>query len=111
MHKASLISKRTIHLAQEPQIALLIAKNVYFLAKSLDFTDVFLKEETEILSERTNINGHEIKLVDGKKLPYKPIYGQNPLKLESLKTSIEINLASGFIQTSKSQTNAFIIFV
>ena len=111
MHKALLILKRTIPLAQEAQITLLIAKNVNFLAKNLDFTDVFLKKKTEILSEQTNINRHAIKLIDGKKLPHRPIYSQNLTKLESLKTSIKINLASGFIQSSKSQTNTFIIFV
>ncbi len=62
------------------------------------------------LLENTEMNEHAIKLIDGKQLPYGPIYTSSPVKLETLKAYIETYLKTGFIQTSKSPASAFIIF-
>ena len=51
-----------IHLAQEAQIALLVAKKVKILTKYSDFSDVFLKKKALILSEATKLNQYAIKL-------------------------------------------------
>ena len=52
----------TSDLAQEAQIALLLAKEVIVLKKYLDFANVFSKESTKVLFECTEINKHAIKL-------------------------------------------------
>ena len=41
------------------------------------------------LSENTGINKHAIKLVEGKQLPYGPIYDLGPVELETLKAYIK----------------------
>ena len=61
VHAASFISKMTIHLAWEAQIALLLAKKVTVLAEYIDFVDIFSKALAKVLSERTDINEHVIK--------------------------------------------------
>ena len=49
VHVAFLISKMLIHLAQEAQIALLIAKKITVTAEYTDFADVFLKKLAKVL--------------------------------------------------------------
>lgn len=60
--------------------------------------------------ENTDMNRHIIKLINRKKLLYKPIYDFNPVQLETLKTYIETYLKIGFIQPSKSFAGSLIIF-
>ena len=107
----SLRSKMTIHPARDAQIASLLAEEVTVPAKYSDFANVFLKESTEVLTERTEINEHAIEQENGKQPPYGPIYSLGPVELKTLKTYIEINLANGFIQPLKSLTGAPILFV
>lgn len=113
VHVASLglSSKISIHPAREPQIASLLAEEVTVLAKYLDFADVFFKETAAELPKRSAINEHLIDLEPGKKPPYGPIYSLGPVKLETLKTYIKINLTNGFIQPSKSSAGTPIFFV
>lgn len=43
------------------------------------------------------MNEHIIELIDGKQLPYEPIYILSLVELEILKTYIETYLKTGFI--------------
>lgn len=58
----------------------------------------------------TKINNHSIQLVDSKQSPYRLIYSLKPMKLETLKAYIEINLINRFIKLSKSPISATIFF-
>ena len=73
VYVAFFTSKMTIYLAREAQIALLLTKEINILEKYSNFADVFLKESAEVLSKRTRINKHAIKLQKGKQLFYSPI--------------------------------------
>ena len=81
------------------------------LAKYSDFTNVFLKESAEVLSERTRIKKHIIDLKDGKQQLYRPIDSLGSIELETPKTYIETNLANSYIWPSKSLAGALILFV
>ena len=107
----SLKSKMTIHLAQEAQIALLLAKKVTVLVKYSDFADIFWKKSAEVLPEYTRINKHVIKLENSKQPLYEPIYSLGPMVLKTPKTYIKIYLANSFIWSLKSPANAPILFV
>ena len=97
VYVASLTLKITIHLAREAQIVLFITEKVTVPAKYLDFADVFSKKLAEVLPERTDINKHAIKLVDGKQLSYRPIYNLGPVEFQTLKTYIKTNVTNDFI--------------
>ena len=62
------------------------------------------------LPKNTGINEHAIKLIEGKQLPYRPIYSLGLVELETLKAFIETHLTTGFIQLSKSPNGAPILF-
>ena len=76
-----------------------------------DFSNVFSSDSAAELPEYTRINNPLIDLLDDKQLLYGPIYNLGPVKLESLKTYIKANLASGYIRLSKSPAGASILFV
>ena len=81
------------------------------LAEYSNFSNIFSSDSTVELSEHTRINDHPIDLLDNKQPPYGPIYSLGLVELETLKTYIETNLASGFIRPSKSPAGAPILFV
>ena len=110
VHIASLTSKITIYLAWETQIVLLLAKRVTVLMEYADFVNVFLKELAEMLSKRTDINEHTIKLEESKQLPYRSIYSLGPIEFKTLKTYIKTHLVIDFIRPLKSPTGAPIFF-
>ena len=56
------------------------------------------------------MNEHAIELEKGKQPPFGAIYSLGPVELETLKTYIEINLANGFIRSSKFPAGAPILF-
>ena len=62
------------------------------------------------LLKNTRINEHTIELEKGKQPLFKSIYSLKSIELETLKTYIEINLANGFIQPSKSSARTLILF-
>ena len=101
----------SIHLAREAQIASLVAKEVKILTKYSDFAGVFSKEKTLILPEVTEWNQYVIKLQEGQQPLYGPIYSLGPVKLKTLKSYIETNLANDFIWPSKSPAGTPILFV
>ena len=75
-----------------------------------DYSNVFLAKYKAKLPENTRMNEHPIELEEGKQPLFGPIYSLGPVKLETLKTFIKINLANGFIRPSKSSAGASILF-
>ena len=90
---------------------MLITEKVTTPVEYLDYTDVFSKKSAKVLPECTKINKDIIKLVDSKQLPYMPIYNLELVKLKTLKTYIEINLANEFLWLLKFLAAAFILLV
>lgn len=84
---------------------------ITILSKYTDFAKVFSPDPVAKLPEYTGINNHAINLIDGKQPFYKLIYSPKLVESEILKTYIEINLANGFIRSSKSFTNTPIFFI
>ena len=107
-----LVMSFNVHLSQKPQISGLVAKKALtkIPTKYSDFADVFSHKLASELLEHTEINIHAIDLEEGKQPPYGPIYSLRPVKLETLKTYIEANLANGFIRPLKYPTGAPILF-
>ena len=56
------------------------------------------------------MNEHVIKLEEDKQQLFGPIYSLGPVKLKTLKTYMETNLANSFIWPFKSLAKAFILF-
>ena len=100
----------SIHLAKKAKITLLIVEEVKILIDYLDFSDVFLKKRALVLPKISDLNQHAIDLQKGEQLCYRPIYSLGSVKLETLKTYIETNLANSFIRPLKLLTNASILF-
>lgn len=59
--------------------------------------DIFSLEFIVKLSKYIGIKNYQIDLIDGPQSSYSSIYSLVPVKLETLKTYIEINLANNFI--------------
>lgn len=104
-------TKMTVHPSCEAQIASLNVEEVTVPPEYSDCVDVFSKDSAAELPEHTGINDYAIDLEKDKQLPYGPIYSLGLVGLETLKTYIEINLASGFISPFKSPAGAPILFV
>ncbi len=62
----------------------------------------------EIL-ENNGMNEHAIKLIEGKQLPYGPIYTLSTMELEILKAYIKTQLKTGFICPSISPIKVSIL--
>ena len=88
----------------------MLTEEVKILDRYLYFADVFLEDKVLVLLERIDLNKHAIKLEDGKQPPYGLIYSLGPVKLETLKTYIEIHFKTRFIWPSKSFASASIFF-
>ena len=80
------------------------------LAGYSDYSNVFSVENTAKLPENTGMNKHTIKLKEDKQPPFGPIYSLGLVKLETLKTYIETNLANSFIRPFKSPAETSILF-
>lgn len=89
---------------------MLLTKKVTISDKYSEFADVFSEQKALMLGKQIKLNEHIIELEDSKQPFYKPIYSLGSIKLETLKTYIEIYLKSGFIWPSKSLVGAFILF-
>ena len=103
--------KLTIHLAQKAQIILLLSKEITVLIKYSNFANLFSKKSVEMLLEQIGINEHAIKLEEDKQPLSRLIYNIRPIEFKTLRTYIEINLANGFIRSSKSLAGIPIVFV
>ena len=113
VHVAALAEPMTmpIHPSYQAQVAALMSEETGIPAKYSDFSDVCSSDTAAELPEHTGINDHPINLLDNKQPPYGPIYSLGPMKLETLKTYIKANLASGFIRPSKFPAGTLILFV
>ena len=100
----------SVHLDRKTQIASLLTKKVKISDKYPDFIDDFLEKIVLVLPERTKLNKHTMNLEKDKQPSYELIYSLELIKLETLKTYIEIHLKTGFIQPFKSSTSALILF-
>ena len=101
----------SVHLSWQAQISLLDIKKVTIPFKYTDYTNVFSLGSAAELPEHTGINDHSIDLIDDKQPLYSLTYSLGLLKLKTLKTYIETNLANAFIRPSKSPTGAPILFI
>lgn len=72
-------------------------KTITIFPKYADYTNIFLPDSATKLPKHTDINNDPINLVDNKQPFFSLIYNLGSVELEMLKTSIKINLASGFI--------------
>ena len=101
-----------IYLSRKSQIVGLIAKKAFtkVSVEYTNFVNIFFPDLMSELLEHTRINDYAIKLVDGQQPSYRPIYSLRLVKLKTLKTYIETNLANGFIKPSKSPANTLIFF-
>ena len=100
-----------IHPSYQFQVTIVTSKKTRIPTKYANFSNVFSLDSGAKLLEHTGINDHLINLLDNKQSHYGPIYSVGPVELETVKTYIKANLASGFIRLSKSHASAPIIFV
>ncbi len=113
MHVSALdIAESLIHPFRAAQIATLQwdKASTKILAEYSDYAYAFPSDLAMELPENTGMNEHAIELIEGKQLPYRPIYILSLVKLETLKAYIEIYLKTGFIHPSKSPADAPILF-
>lgn len=80
-------------------------------SKYLNYTNVFLVNLTIKLLKYNNIKDHVIEMVKGKQLLYGSIYSLNSIKLEILKTYIEIYLKTRLFQSLNSFTGVFVFLI
>ena len=101
-----------MHLSWIAQIAALKQNEAFTKvpSKYSDYPNVFSFDLVIELLKNTGINEHVIELQDGKQLPYRSIYGLEPIELETLKTYIETHLQTGFIWPFKPSVGAPILF-
>ena len=113
VHIAALAEPTTIPIypSYQVQVAVLTSKETGIPAEYSDFSNIFSSDSAAELPEHTGINDHPINLLDDKQPPYGSIYSLGPIELETLKTYIKANLASGFIRPSKAPVGAPILFV
>lgn len=79
-------------------------------AEFKDYADVFSPKEAERLPLH-RLYDHDIKLQDGKTLPFRPLYPMSREELKALKEWIEENLRKGFIRPSSSPAASPVLFV
>lgn len=113
VHMAAISVKATlnIYLSQQAQIALLKVKEITILSKYADYINIFLPDSVAELPEHTDMHNNPINLINNKQPPHGLIYSLGPIKLETLKTYIKINLANSFIRLSKLPASASILFI
>ena len=100
-----------IHPSRQAQVAPLTSEETGILIEYSNFSNIFSSDSTAELPKYTGINDHPIDLLDNKQPTYGPIYSLGPVELETLKTYIKANLASGFIRPFKLPAGTPILFV
>lgn len=80
------------------------------MAKYFNYNIAFGVENTTKLLKYIEINKHIIKLEEDKQLSFNPIYNLGLVELDTLKTYIEMNLASGLSWSTKSPVGVHIFF-
>ena len=80
-------------------------------ASYADFADVFNEAADEILPPHRGDLDHAIELLPGTSPPFGPLYNLSEQELQSLKTYLDRNMATQYINRSKSSAGAPILFV
>lgn len=113
VHVVTFSSNLDVYTSYRAQLASLLADNAStaFSSKYTNFADVSSPKSAVKLLEHIEIYDHPIDLVHGQQSSYIAIYSLMLIKLETLKTYIEINLVKNFILTFKSPAGAPIFFV
>ena len=113
IHIAALAEPTTmpIHPFCQAQVVALTSEKTGIPTEYSEFCNVFSSDSAVELPKYTKINNHSTNLLNNKQPLYGPIYSLGPVELETLKTYIEANLASGFIRPSKSPASAPIPFI
>lgn len=113
VHVAFIDKDSDVHLLYRAQIAVLKTDktSISILSKYSDFAGVFFKKLVAKLLEYIKINNYTIDLIEKHQPLYGFIYSLRQVKLEILKTYININLTNSFIKLFKSPIGAFILFV
>ncbi len=106
------VAEPSIYPSQVAQLAALQYDKTFtkIPAENSDYVDVFSSDLAIELPKNTGINKYAIELIEGKQLPYVPIYTLSPMELETLKAYIKTHLKTGFIQPSNSPAGASILF-
>ena len=107
-----LIKKAQIEAQKKAQIITIIFDKAFtkVLVKYFNYNNVFLVKNIIKLSEYIGMNNDAIKLEKIKYQLFGLIYSQKLIKLETLKTYIETNLANNFICLFKSLFKILILF-
>ena len=71
--------------------------SIEILVEYSNYNNTFLAKNTTEFWKHTRINDHTIKLEEDKQSSFSLIYSLRPVKLETLKIYIKINLANNFI--------------
>ena len=75
-----------------------------------DWADVFSEEQIQKLPEHSSFD-HEIRLIEGAKPPFGPIYALSEKELEELRKHLQKEMAAGKIRRSQSPAASPILFV
>ena len=92
-----------IYLFCKVQVASLTSTEIF--VKYSNFLDVFSLHSVVKLLEKIGIHDHSINWLKVKQMLYGLIYNLEPVELETLKSYINVNIASGFIKISKTSTS------
>lgn len=109
----ALSSDLDIYSPCKTQLVSLLIDNIstVVLSKYVNFVNIFSPKFAAELLKYIGINDFSIDLVNGLQPSYGFIYSRDPIKLETLKTYIEINLVNDFIQAFKLTTRVLISFI
>ena len=101
-----------MHSKKQSQVGVLLFDKAFseILVKYSDYNNVFSAKNAAKFQENTKMYKYAIKLEKDKQPLFGPIYSLGLVELETLKICIKINLANGFIWSSKSPTKALILF-
>jgi hypothetical protein len=75
-----------------------------------DYTDVFSPKEAEKLPPHRSYD-HSIRLIEGKTLPFGPLYAMSRNELIALREWLAENLRKGFVRPSSSSVASPVLFV
>lgn len=100
-----------VYFSCEVLITSLEMKEITVPTEYSNFTNIFFSNFAAKLLEYIEINNHSINLKKDKQPLQKLIYSLRSMKLEILKTYIEINLANNFIRLLKLLASIPILFI
>lgn len=102
---------RSVYFSRKTLILGLKIEKIIVSTEYSDFTNVFFSNFATKLLDHFKINNYFIYLQKDKQLCFGLIYSLELVKLESLKSFIETNLASNFIKLLKLLSGVLILFI